>query len=188
MYALKEKNTQKTTKKSIIKRTSKDCAYIAVFVALLIAAQLCFAFIPGVEIVTVLFITYSFTFGVKRGVLAAVAFSLVRQLVFGFFPKVLVLYLLYYPVLGLLFGWLGRKVKSPVRALWWLTLTACACSVFFTMIDNIITPLWDAYTKEAARAYFFASLPVMLSQGICTAATVAFLFLPLERVFRLVKF
>ena len=188
MYALKEKNTQKTTKKSVIKRTSKDCAYIAVFVALLIAAQLCFAFIPGVEIVTVLFIAYSFTFGVKRGVLAAVAFSLVRQLVFGFFPKVLVLYLLYYPVLALLFGWLGRKVKSPVRALWWLTLTACACSVFFTMIDNIITPLWDAYTNEAARAYFFASLPVMLSQGICTAATVAFLFLPLERVFRLVKF
>ena len=182
------KNEKREAKRNKIKWTGKECAYLAVFVALLIAAQLCFAFLPGVEIVTALFIAYAFTFGVKRGVLAAVAFSLLRQLVFGFFPTVLILYLAYYPLLALLFGFLGGCVKNPVYALWWLTALACVCTVCFTMLDNIITPLWYAYTKEAARAYFLASLSIMLSQVGCTAATVAFLFLPLERAFRLVKF
>ncbi len=185
---MKDKNGQKTTKKERVWRASKECAYLAVFVALLIAAQLCFAFLPGVEIITVLFIAYSFTFGVKRGMLAAVAFSLLRQLVFGFFPTVLILYLVYYPLLALLFGFLGGRVKSPVRSLWWLAATACLCTVCFSMLDNILTPLWYAYTAEAAKAYFLASLSVMLPQVVCTAVTVAFLFVPLERVFRLVKF
>ena len=174
--------------KSKVKQTSKECAYLAVFVAMLIAAQICLAFLPGVEIVTVLLVAYSYTFGAKRGWLAAIAFSLLRQLIFGFFPSVLILYLVYYPSMALLFGWLGRMVKSPARALWWITLTACACSLCFTMLDNVITPLWYAYTKEAAKAYFIASLSVMIPQLLCTTATVALLFLPLERVFRLVKF
>lgn len=181
---MKEQNTSKTNK---VKRASKECAYIAVFVALLIAAQLCLAFLPGVEIVTVLFIAYAFTFGAKRGALAAVVFSLLRQLVFGFFPVVLILYLIYYPSLALLFGFLGGRVKNPVRALWWLTGIACVATVCFSMLDNVLTPLWYAYTAEAAKAYFFASLSVLLPQVICTAVTVLFLFLPLERVFRLVK-
>ena len=169
-------------------RTSKECAYLAVFAALLIAAQICLAFLPGVEIVTALFIVYSFVFGVRRGVLAAVAFSLLRQLIFGFFPTVLILYLVYYPLLALLFGFLGGRVKQPVRSLWWLTVIACLCSIMFILLDDVITPLWFAYTKDAAKAYFVASLSVMLPQVACTAVTVALLFLPLERVFHLVKF
>ena len=175
-------------KRKGVERASKECAYLAVFVALVIAAQICLAFLPGVEIVTVLFISYSFVFGARRGMMAAVAFSLLRQLVFGFFPLVFILYLIYYPLLTLLFGLLGSRVKSSVRTIWWLTLTACVCTVCFTLIDDILTPLWNAYTAEAARAYFLASLSVLLPQVICTALTVGFLFLPLERVFRLVKF
>ncbi len=181
---MKEKNTAKRDR---TRKASKECAYLAVFVALLIAAQLCLAFLPGVEIVTVLFITYAFTFGAKRSVLAAVAFSLLRQLVFGFFPTVLILYLIYYPLLALLFGFLGSRVKSPVCALWWLAAVACFCTACFSMLDNLLTILWNAYTAEAAKAYFLASLSVLLPQVICTAVTVTLLFLPLERVFRFIK-
>ena len=177
---MKEKNAK-------IKRASKECAYVAVFAALLIAAQLCFAFLPGVEIVTVLFIAYSFVFGARRGVLSAVTFSLLRQLVFGFFPVVLILYLIYYPLLAFLFGFLGGRVKKLVRSLWWITVLACLCTVCFTMLDNLLTLLWYSSTKEAAKAYFIASLSVLLPHVLCTALTVALLFLPLERVFRLVK-
>ena len=53
----------------------RDCAYIAVFVALTIAAQLCLSFVPGVEVVTVLFVTFSFAFGCRHGIVAATAFS-----------------------------------------------------------------------------------------------------------------
>ena len=71
--------------------TAKECALISVFVSLVIAAQIALSAIPGVEIVTVLFVVYSFSCGVKRGMLSATAFSILRQIVFGFFPTVLIL-------------------------------------------------------------------------------------------------
>ncbi len=165
---------------------SKECAYLAVTTAMLVVAQLCLSALPGVEVVTALFVAYSFAFGGKRGMAVGAAFSLLRQLVFGFFPNVLILYLLYYTSLALLFGFLGRRVKRPLAALWWLTLIACVCTLCFSLLDNIITPLWYGFTREAARAYFIGSFPVALPQVVCTAVTVGLLFIPLERAFRLV--
>ena len=92
--------------------SAKDCAYIAVFVALTIAAQLALSVLPGVEVVTVLFISFSFVFGIKRGVIAATAFTLLRQFVFGVFPVVLVLYLIYFNLLACIFGTLGKKIRK----------------------------------------------------------------------------
>ncbi len=169
-----------------VMRAGKECAYIAVFVALTISLQLCFSALPGVELVTVLFVSYSFVFGRKRGTVAAVAFALLRQFLFGFYPTVLLLYLLYYPLLACLFGWLGKKV-SPIVFLWLILLLACLAAVCFTMLDNILTPLWYGYTKQALKAYFYASFGFMLPQVICVAISVGFLFLPLQRVFSIIK-
>ena len=120
---MNEKKTEKSIGKAAL-RTSKEMAYIAVFVALLIAAQLVFSMIPGVEIVTLLFVSYAFTFGVCRGMVTATSFSLLRQFIFGFYPSVLALYLLYFNFLTLVFGLLGRAVKRPVTNLWWLLAVA----------------------------------------------------------------
>ena len=68
------KNGQNSTKKNT-RAVGKDCAYIAVFVALTIAAQLCLSFLPGVEVVTVLFVAFSFVFGCRKGIAAATAFA-----------------------------------------------------------------------------------------------------------------
>ncbi len=167
-------------------RAGKECAYSAVFVALVIAAQLTLSFLPGVELVTLLFVSYSFVFGWKRGMLAATAFSLLRQLIFGFFPTVLVLYLFYYNLLTLSFGLLGKR-GDPRLGLWKWTLIACLCTACFTVLDNVITPLWYGYSKEAFKIYFFASFTFMLPQVACTAATVGCLFLPLQKAFSAVK-
>lgn len=173
--------------KRLAVRGAKECAYLAVFVALVIAVQLCLAVVPGVELVTVLFVSYAFVFGIRRGMLAATAFSLVRQLVFGFSTTVLILYLVYYNALTAIFGGIGRGVKEPIRALWWIVLTACVCTVCFSVLDNIITPLWYGYTKRATRAYFLASLSFMLPQLVCTAVSVSILFIPLQRAFKSIK-
>lgn len=165
----------------------KDCAYIAVFVALTIAAQLCLSFIPGVEVVTVLFVAFSFAFGCRRGVVAATVFSLLRQLVFGFYPTVLVLYLTYYNLLALLFGFLGRWEKFTPKKLILLTVLACVCTVCFTIMDNIITPLWYGYSKRALKVYFYASFSFMIPQVICTAISVGLLFFPLVKIFKTLK-
>ena len=162
----------------------KDCAYIGVFVALLIAAQLCLAVLPGIEVVTVLFVTFSFVFGARRSMAAATVFSLLRQVLFGFYPTVLALYLIYYNVLALLFGFLGRWGKLSSIKIVWLTAIACACTVCFTMLDNIITPLWYGYSGRVLKLYFYASFSVMIPQVICTAVSVGILFYPLVKIFQ----
>ncbi len=177
---------EKSTKKSRL-QTGKECAYLAVFVAFVIALQLSLTFLPGVEVVTVLFVAYASVFGVKRGMIAATAFSVLRQLIFGFFPTVLILYIVYYNLLAVGFGWLGAKVEDGIRSLWKYVVFACIGTVCFNVLDVMITPLWYGYTASATWAYFLASLPFMLPQVLCTALTVGFLYLPLQRAFKTVK-
>ncbi len=186
MYALKTDKRQKKRIKKATVRSAKECAYLAVFVAVVIALQLAFSAVPGVELVTVLFVAYAFVFGWKRGMAAATVFSLLRQLLFGFFPTVLILYLTYYNFLTLLFGLLGKWIKFRYKFLPILTVIACVCTVIFTLLDNVITPLWYGYGMRAARAYFLAALPFTLLQVLCTAISVALLFAPLYKTFVLV--
>lgn len=174
-------------KKLAIKSGAREIANLAVFVALVIAAQFALSFVAGVELVTVLFVAYAFTFGIRRGMLAATAFSLLRMLVFGVFLNVLVLYLIYYNALAACFGILGKKIKNPLKNLWWLVLVACVCTACFTLLDNLLTIVWYDFTAKAAKAYFVASLPVAFSQTLCTAITVGALFLPLRKVFLLTR-
>ena len=70
--------------------THKDITLIGLFTAILIAGQFALFGISGVEIVTVLFASFAFYFGVIRGLIVATAFSVLRCLVFGFFPNVLI--------------------------------------------------------------------------------------------------
>lgn len=179
----KRLNGQPNIKRAFL--SAKDCAYIAVFVAFAIVSQLAFSAIPGVEVVTVLFVAFSFTVGVRRGVITATAFSLLRQFVFGVSLKVLILYLIYYNLLVTVFGFFGKTFRKPQKRLIILVFVACICTVCFTLIDNVLTPLWYGYSEKAARLYFKYSLPVLLPQTLCTAVTTATLFLPLRKVFSL---
>ena len=180
MRLSKDKNKMKGTGM----RTAKECALLAVLVSALIAAQLVLSAVPGVEAVTVLFVSYAFAAGWKRASFAATAFSLLRQIVFGVFPVVLVLYLIYYNLLALAFGLLGEKVREPKRSLWLIVLCACLSTACFTLLDNVLTPLWYGYSARAIKLYLLASLPVMISQIVCAALSVSLLFLPLFGVFK----
>lgn len=177
---------RKTTKKKIV-RSAKECTLVAVFVALLIATQLVLSAIPGVEVVSVLFAAFAFSFGRYRALAAATAFSLLRQLVFGFFPTVLILYLLYYNLFALIFAFLGKKIQSPVKGLVLIVGVACVCTIIFTLLDCMITPLFYGFSRTASKAYFYASIPVVLPQTVCVGVSTALLFLPLWRTFLLIK-
>ena len=173
---------QAKTKKTSVS-SAKECAYIAVFVAVLIAVQFALSFVPGVELITVLFVAYSFVMGIKRGVISAAAFAFLRQLIFGFAPTVLILYLIYFPLLTFVFGFLGSKIKNPLKFLPLIVLVACVCTTTFTMIDNVITPIWYGYGQKSAKLYFMASIPFMIPQVICSLISVSVLFYPLYKVF-----
>lgn len=164
-------------------------AVVAVFTALLLGAQYALWFVKGVEVVTVLLLVFSYRFGVKCGVLSAVAFSLLRCLLFGFFPNVVILYLIYYPLFAACFGLLGNALRRRVDLKTQLLVTALAVlfTALFTLLDDALTPLFYGYTKEAALAYFLASLPTMAMQCACALLTVFLLFRPLMAVLRRVR-
>ena len=88
---------------------------------------------------------------------------------------------------ALCFGLVGQKWRASVKTLPWLALIACVCTVGFTLIDNVITPLWYGYSAKAIGAYWFASIPFMISQVVCTAVSTVLLLLPLGKAFSLIK-
>ena len=238
---------------------SKEIAYIAVTCALLIGGQYVFSFVAGVEIVTLILVCFSYVFGIRRGVLCAAAFSLLRCLIFPFSPTALILYLIYYPTLSAVFGGLGhikestfkncpfgfavivnvllltvaaacaacfafdfiktsRLYKITVNVLLWVIFALCiagcatfnvlyamnrrgkdtaqllkviilssiaaVCTVCFTLLDDVITPLFYGYSRLTALAYFYSSFLAMLPQVVCTIASVSTLFLPLTTVLK----
>ena len=166
-------------------KSAKEIAYIATFCALLIGGQYLLTSVPGVEVVTLLFVCYAYAFGVARSCVCATAFSLLRQFVFGFFPMVLILYLIYYNLLCLTFALLGKVWKGKEKSrLPFIVLIACVGTVLFNLIDIGINALWIGYTPAALRVYFIASWSFTLPQVACTAVTVAICFLPIHRAFR----
>lgn len=235
--------------------TAKNIAYIALMTALLIGGQFALSFVAGVEIVTVLLLCFSAYFGVIIGVATAVGFSVLRCLIWGFMPNVVILYFVYYPLFALLFGLLGkvkdqtfdnakvgltiavnaillaiyaaalscalfdiikisrlysatvqvflyivaglcgalliafnvfyalvkRKVFRSGKPLkiFLFTAVAAVCTVCFTLLDDIISPLIIGMDRLTALTYFYGSFLAMLPQTICTVATVSTLYFPL---------
>ena len=232
---------------------SKEIAYIAITCALLLGGQFVFSFVVGVEIVTLILVCFSFVFGARRGAVCAVAFSLLRCAIYGFYPTVIILYLIYYPLLALVSGLLGKckNLSSPafavivnillvsisavcavcyfaniikvasvyaitIKVLLWVIFSLCLilCTVYdciyfsrieakgeilkvvllasvgavmtaiFTLLDDVITPLFWGYTRLTALAYFYASFTAMLPNIVCTVVSVCTLFLPLTAVLK----
>ena len=232
---------------------AKDIAAVAVMTALLIGGQFVLSPVAGVEVVTVLLAAFSFSYGVRAGVLAATAFALLRCFIFGFYPAVIVLYLIYYPLFALIFGLLGRVKEQTylrfplwaallvnvaivavgvgcavcaatniikisrlaaamVKTLLWVIFALCcaliavfdcvfvlqrrgnlnsgnmlmACTICFTLLDDVITPLfmgWGVFSATSAT-YFYASFLAMAPQTVCAIVTVSTLFLPLVTIFK----
>ena len=77
-------------------KSAKEIIIPAVFTAMLIGVQLVLSGVAGVELVTVLLLTFTYVFGLKQGFIVANAFSILRCALFGFFVNVVLLYLIYF--------------------------------------------------------------------------------------------
>ena len=170
-------------------KTAKEIAFIGMYTALLIGAQFVLSFVSGIEIVTVLFSAFCYKYGVKKGLILAISFSLIRCFIYGFILDVVILYLVYYPILCLTFAYLGKLFKSnfTVIKLIIIILTAVVMTALFTLISDIITPLLYCYTLNAWKAYFIASLPVMATQCVVVPITFVLLFVPIQKLLNISK-
>ncbi len=168
----------------------KDIVRAGVCVALIIGGQLALSGIAGVEIVTVMMLCFCFSYGIKNGIAIATTFSLLRCFVFGFYINIIVLYLVYYNLFALFFGWLGKKFLGNIslgRTVI-VVASAIAFTICFTLLDDVITPLMFGFSKNAMKAYFFASLYQVIPQTICTMVTVSTLFKPITKLISKNKF
>ena len=159
-------------------------------VAMLIGGQLALNSISGVEIVTVMMLCFCYCYGIRHGIAIATVFSLLRCFIFGFQINVILLYLIYYNLFALFFGWLGGRFSgemSPVKLLV-VVASAVVFTLCFTLLDNVLTPLIYAFHKEAAVAYFINSLYAVVPQLVCTLVTVLVCFHPLTKVIRKINF
>jgi hypothetical protein len=64
-----------------------------------------------------------------------------------------------------------------------VVVTAAVCTVCFTLMDDLLYPLFYGGWGSAAVTYFYASFAAMLPQTVCTVASVTLLFLPLTKIF-----
>ena len=169
---------------------TKFIVRVAICAAMLIGGQLALSGISGIEIITVMMLCLCFCYGIQTGLAIATTFSLMRCFYFGFQINIIVLYLIYYNVFALFFGWLGKRLVGDIT---WIRLgivvaAAVLFTVLFTVLDNVITPLVFGFHGNAAKVYFAQSLTAMIPQTICAAVTVSLLFIPLTKVIRRIHF
>jgi energy-coupling factor transport system substrate-specific component len=165
--------------------SAKELANIALMSALLLSGQLALSQIGGIEIVTVLLLCYSYVYGAKRGICVALIFCLLRNFIYGFYVTVIILYFIYYPLFALFWGTVGKRFTN-IGA---ITLIATLCTLIFSCLDNLITPIFyfvsptTPWNFRATYLYWIASAPFALTQCVSTVVTVALLFKPLTKVF-----
>jgi len=159
---------------------------VAMCVAILIAGQMVLSAVSGVEIVTVLMLCFAFAYGIRTGVAIATVFSLVRCFYFGFHVDIIVLYLIYFNLFGVFFGWLGKRFAGEISLLRMVIIVASAMgfTICFTLLDDTIKIVMFGFHVKAAWVYILQSLPAMITQTICTLVTVSVLFVPLTRMIR----
>ena len=157
----------------------------ALFTATLICVQLALSGVGGIELVTVFFLAFCFYMGIRAGVAVAICFSLLRCFLFGFYPSVIILYLIYYPLFALFFGWFGTKFGHKITNVkfFFIVLFAVIFTAFFSMLDCAITPLIYGFNNRTWLAYFYSSLPFMGTQIACVIISVSILFIPLVKGF-----
>ena len=223
---------------------SRTITICALMVALLISVQFCLSFVYGAELVTVLFVSFCYVYGVRKGLIVATVFSIARCIIFGFFVNVIILYLVYYNFVAIIFGLLNKHKKvfsvvapllllfvailclyyaicgvpisliyqTRVSIMLWILFGICVCifisyliarlvslngkakeisiivamavccTVMFTLLDDVITPLIYGYSLDVAIGYFYASFLALLPQTISVSISVAILFYPLKKV------
>lgn len=170
-------------------KTAKEISIISVFVALLISGQLALSAVSGIEIVTALTVSFFYFFGLKRGLIVATAFSLLRCIIFGFIVNVVILYLIYYNLLALVIWLASKALKSQTKIKDIIIVTAIAVlmTVLFTIIDNVLSLVMYGLSQNAFKVYVQASLLTMVPQMICVAITVPLLFVPLIKIYKTIK-
>lgn len=84
-------------------------------------------------------------------------------------------------VFNILYALVKRKVLKSGKPLklFLFTAVAATCTICFTLLDDVLSPLIVGMDKLTALTYFYGSFLSLLPQTVCTVATVSALYFPL---------
>ena len=158
--------------------SAKEIASTAIFVAILTVSQVILSAINGIELVTVLLAGFAFGCGLRRGFLAVNIFIVIRTVLFGFYPSIMILYFSYYNLFVLVMGLIGRRARHDLETRSFaISLVAVIVLVLaFTVLDDIITPLYYGLDWNTTKGYWIMSLTAIIPQEICAVLTMPLLF------------
>ena len=157
------------------KITVQDIALVGMMIATIEVAKNALAFLPNVELVTLLFILYTLTFGWKV-LMVVPAFILLEGCIYGF-GLWWVMYLYVWPLLVLL-TWLFRREES----VWFWCVLSGAFGLCFGALCAI--PYYIGGGIAAGFSWWVSGIPYDILHCISNFVLCMVLFKPLRKVLK----
>jgi hypothetical protein len=162
------------------KFNARAIALVGIMAATLECGKLVLSFLPNIEVVTILCALYGYVFGIY-GIVAAMVFVCIEPLIWGF-GSWIVTYIIYWPLVALVFMLLRRK-KIKNRLI--LTSVAVGLTLFFGILSSIVDTAFflginENYLKNLCL-YYVRGLIFYLVQLACNVALFPTLFPFLSR-------
>ncbi len=179
-------------------KSIKDITLTAILAATILGGKYALAFVPNVEIVTLMIMVYAYVFGAKITLADTLIFVTAEIIIFGFNTWVIA-YLIYWPMLAILSSLAAKLVLSrhdaasrestPARLLTLAVYVSLAviCTAMFGVISSVV----DAVAGYAKTGFSFEKLfltiylrgvTFYLIHVISNSIIVASCFLPLSKL------
>lgn len=165
---------------------AKKIALVGIAAATIECGKLALAFLPNIEVVTLLCALYGYVFGIY-GVIASLVFVCIEPLIWGVNTWI-VLYFVYWPLVALIF-WLFGKIK--LRNRWLITASAVVLTVIFGFLSALIdVGLFSGYFDRfwyRFGIYYLRGIPFYIAQIATNAVLFPLLFITLSGKLRTFK-
>ncbi len=157
-----------------------DIVLVGILSATLTAGKMALAFVPNVEIVTLLFILYTVTLGLKKALLTAIIFSTIEIFIYGFSTWVLGYYFIW-PALILITWVLRKTVNSEYGYAIIGGLFGLCFGMFFAVFESIF------YGWAYGFSYWVRGIPMDILHGVSNFIIILLLYKPLSKILKKCK-
>ena len=172
--------------RSLMGGAAKKIALVGIAAATIECGKLALAFLPNVEVVTLLTALYGYAFG-GLGVLASLVFVCIEPLIWGVNTWV-VLYFVYWPLVAVIF-WVFGRIRLKNR--WIIAASAVLLTVIFGLLSAFVEiGLFSGYFDRfwyRFGIYYLRGIPFYVAQIATNAVLFPLLFPLLSKKLSLLK-
>lgn len=159
---------------------AKDITLIALLSASLTVGKLVLSFVPNVEIITFLLITYTLIFGIRKSLLITMIFVTTEIMIYGFGTWLLGYYIIW-PSLVIATHLLSKLFKNEYQ---WATLSGIYglfFGLFFSAFESIF------YGIGYGIAYWIRGIPFDIIHGTSNFIVMLVLYKPITKQIKKIK-